>query len=109
MATYVFRCTTCSTFEVVQPMTALTPTHPCPGCAAESARVFTAPHLASTPAGLRRAVDAADASAEAPTVVRSIPDGAPRPRSPRWSPMTGAPAINAAARPAGRYPALPQA
>lgn len=107
MATYVFRCPDCSVFEVIQPMTSLTPTHPCPSCTGESPRVFTAPHLATTPAALHRAIDAADASAEAPQVVRSIPDGAPRPPSRRWSPMTGAAAINAAQRPAGRYPSLP--
>lgn len=108
MATYIFRCPDCSVFEVIQPMTSLTPTHPCPTCAAESTRVFTAPHLASTPAGLHRAINAADASAEAPQVVRSIPDGAPRPRSRRWNPMTGAAPVNAAQHAGGRYPSLPR-
>jgi putative FmdB family regulatory protein len=108
MATYVFRCPDCSVFEVVQPMSLLTPTHPCPECGAASARVFTAPRLARTPAALHRAVDAADASAEAPQVVRSLPGGAPRPRRPRFSPLAGPAPVDAAARPAGRFPSLPR-
>jgi putative FmdB family regulatory protein len=108
MATYVFRCPDCSIFEVSQPMSALTPTHPCPACGTASARVFTPPRLATTPVALRRAVDAADGSAEAPRVVRSIPDGAPRPRRPRWNPMAGPAPINAAHRPAGPHQSLPR-
>ncbi len=108
MATYEFRCPDCSVFEVVVPMSEVRPTHPCPGCRAASPRVFSAPRLARTPAAFRRAVDLADASAEAPRVVRSVPPGAPRPRAPRWSPSTGAPAVNAAHRPAGPYPSLPR-
>ncbi|SFE81502.1 FmdB family zinc ribbon protein [Blastococcus tunisiensis] len=108
MATYVFRCPSCSDFDVIQPMSSLTPTHPCPSCTAESHRVFTAPHLATIAPGLHRAIGAADASAEAPQVVRSIPDGAPRPRSRRWNPMTGAAPVDAAQRSGGRYPSLPR-
>jgi putative FmdB family regulatory protein len=108
MATYEFRCPDCSVFEVVVPMSAVRPTHPCPGCGAASARVFTAPALARTPAGVHRAMATAEASGEAPQVVRSIPAGAPPPRSRRWNPMTGAPPVNAAHRPAGPHPALPR-
>jgi putative FmdB family regulatory protein len=108
MATYEFRCPECSVFEVVVPMSAVRPTHACPACSAESPRVFSSPALARTPGALHRAVDTAEASAEAPRVVRSIPAGAPRPRAPRWSPFTGAPAVNAAHRPAGPHPSLPR-
>jgi putative FmdB family regulatory protein len=108
MATYLFRCPDCSVFEVVIPMSSLRPTHPCPSCTGESRRVWTAPALATTPAALHRAVDAADASAEAPQVVRSIPAGRPRPRGRRWSPSTGAAPVHAANRPAGPYPSLPR-
>lgn len=108
MATYVYRCPGCDLFEVVQPMAAVTATHECPGCGAFGARVFTPPALATTPAAVHRAADAAAASAEAPTVVRSIPAGAPRPRQPRWSPFTGARAINAASRRPGPHPSLPR-
>ena len=38
MATYVFRCPDCSVFEVVIPMSAVGPTHPCPTCAEEATR-----------------------------------------------------------------------
>ena len=108
MATYLFRCPDCSVFEVVQPMSALRPTCACPACGADSARVYTAPALATVPAGVHRAIETADASAETPRVVRSIPAGAPRPRSRRWSPMTGAAPVAAASRPAGPHPSLPR-
>ena len=108
MATYVFRCPDCSVFELVVPMTAVRPVHDCPECGAESVRVFTSPALARTPAALHRAVASAEASAEAPQVVRSIPAGKPRPRSRRWSPTTGATPVNAAHRPAGPHPSLPR-
>ncbi|MGY1709337.1 FmdB family zinc ribbon protein [Geodermatophilus sp. SYSU D00758] len=108
MATYVFRCPDCSVFEVVVPMSAVRPTHACPACGADSTRVFTAPALSTTPAALHRAVAGAEASAETPQVVRSIPAGAPRPRSRRWSPQTGATPISAAARPAGPHQPLPR-
>ncbi len=107
MATYVFRCPDCAQFEVVVPMAVVRPTHPCPTCRAESARVYTAPALTTTPAALSRAVAAADASAETPQVVRSVPSGAPRPRSRRWSPVTGPAPVNAAHRPAGPHQPLP--
>lgn len=108
MATYEFRCPDCSVFDVMLPMSALRCTHPCPSCGAESARVFNAPALARTSAALHRALSVAESSAEAPQVVRSIPDGAPRPRGRRWNPMTGAAPVNAAHRPAGRHPSLPR-
>ncbi len=108
MATYEFRCPDCSVFQVAVPMSAVRPTHRCPACGAESARVFSAPALRTTPAALSRAVTRAEASAETPQVVRSIPDGAPRPRSRRWSPMTGAAPVSAARRPAGPHPSLPR-
>jgi hypothetical protein len=69
--------------------------------------VWTAPALATIPAALHHAVASADASAEAPQVVRSVPSGAPRPRSRRWSPVTGPAPVNAAHRPAGPHQPLP--
>ena len=108
MPTYVFRCASCSDFTVVLPMAAVRPTHPCPGCAGESARVYTSPALLSVPAALHRGVDAAAASAESPQVVGSIPAGAPRPNGRRWSPFTGPRPVNAARRPSGPYPSLPR-
>lgn len=108
MATYVFRCPGCSVFEVVIPMSSVRPTHPCPSCAEEAGRVWTAPALATTPAALHRAAAVADASAETPQVVRSVPAGTPRPRSRRMSPTTGAAPVHAAHRPAGPHPSLPR-
>jgi putative FmdB family regulatory protein len=112
MALYVFRCPDCAPeraeFEVAVPMAALRPTHPCPACAAESARVYTPPALASTPAAVRRALATAEASAETPQVVRAVPAGAPRPRGRRWSPFTGAAPVHAADRPAGPHQPLPR-
>ena len=108
MATYVFRCADCAEFEVVQPMAEVRPTHPCPGCGHSSRRVFTPPALNTTSPGLHRATQAAEASAEAPQVVRSIPSGAPRPRSPRWSPFTGASPVAASGRAPGPHQPLPK-
>ncbi len=108
MATYTYRCEDCDSFDVVQPMASVRPTHACPGCGADAKRVFTAPRLATLSRGLHRAADAAAASADEPQVVRSIPQGAPRPRQPRWSPFTGAKPVNAARRPAGPHPSLPR-
>lgn len=108
MATYTFRCRDCESFDVLQPMSSVQPTHTCPSCGAPAARVFTAPHLVTAPRGLHQAAEASEASAEAPQVVRSIPDGAPRPRKPRWSPFTGAAPVNAATRPAGPHQPLPR-
>ncbi|MFW6187108.1 MAG: FmdB family zinc ribbon protein [Actinomycetota bacterium] len=108
MATYVFRCPECSEFDVVQPMSAVGPTHPCPGCGRSSRRVFTPPALNTTSAGLRRAADTAEASAEAPQVVRSIPSGPRRPSAPRWSPFTGATPVAADRRAPGPHQPLPK-
>jgi len=109
MPTYTFRCDSCDEFTAVLPMSELRPTRPCPRCARESRRVYgVAPALLSTPAGLRRGIEAAAASAESPQVVRSIPAGAPRPRTRRWSPFTGPRPVNAAQRARGPFPSLPR-
>ncbi|RLV55387.1 zinc ribbon domain-containing protein [Aeromicrobium phragmitis] len=108
MATYTFRCPTCQCFDVVQPMSDVRPQHPCPECGQEARRVYQAPHLSTTPTSLRRAADTAAASAETPTVVRSIPGGAGAPRRPRWSPVTGGSAVNASRRARGPHQQLPR-
>lgn len=108
MATYVYRCPDCACFDVVQPMSAVRPTHDCPACGRQARRVFTAPALATIGRGVHRAADAAAASAETPQVVTSLPAGAPRPRTPRWNPLTGPRPVNASTRPAGPYPSLPR-
>lgn len=108
MATYTFRCPSCQCFDVVQPMASVRPQHPCPTCGRESRRVYQAPHLSTTPTSLRRAADTAAASAETPTVVRSIPGGVDTPRRRRWNPMTGAAPVNASHRSGGPHPPLPR-
>lgn len=108
MATYTYRCQLCDSFDVVQPMSSVQATYSCPGCGAEARRVYNSPSLRTTSRGLHRAADTAAESAEAPQVVRSIPNGAPRPRQPRWSPFTGAKAVNGTNRPTGPYPSLPR-
>lgn len=108
MPTYMYRCSDCADFDVVQPMSAETSTYLCPSCGGSARRVFTAPALRRTSRGMTRAADAADASAEAPQVVRSIPSGAPPPRSPRWSPFTGASPVPAKRRTPGPYQPLPK-
>src|SRR5690625_7847239 len=100
MPTYTFRCDSCDEFTAVLPMSELRPTQPCPRCARESRRVYgVAPALLSTPAGLRRRIEAAAASAEAPQVARSIPACAPLPPTQRRNPFTGPRPVEGTHRP----------
>lgn len=108
MATYTFRCPACDSFDVVQPMANIRPQHPCPQCGQQARRVFHPPHLSTTPQSLRRAADTAAASAETPTVVRSIPSGSGATRRSRWNPVTGAAPVSADRRPGGSHPPLPR-
>lgn len=108
MPTYVFRCPACAEFTVVQTMAAVRPTHPCPTCERDAARVYAPPALLRSAAGLRKGVEAAAASAETPQVVRSVPAGAPRPQGRRWSPFTGPRPVNASRRAGGPYQTLPR-
>lgn len=83
MPTYTHRCPACGEFEQVRPMSEASPTAPCPECGSASARVFAAPALRGVDPGLRRALDASGASADAPAVVRAVPG-----RSRRATPVT---------------------
>lgn len=89
MATYLYRCPECAVFERQAPMAAVTSTSTCPGCGAESARVYTAPSLTSAPAALTRAAETAGSSADSPTVTRSLPGAhsTPRGRTPTGTPL----------------------
>jgi len=51
VATYVFRCPDCAQFEVVVPMSAVRPTHPCPTC-----RALMRPHAICPTCGNYRGV-----------------------------------------------------
>lgn len=83
MPSYVHRCPACGEFEQVRPMTESGAAVSCPDCGAVSSRVFGAPGLRGVDPGLRHALDASAASAEAPAVVRSVPG-----RSRRATPVT---------------------
>lgn len=108
MATYVFRCPDCAEFEMLLPMSELAPVQDCPQCGQEARRIYTAPALTGTHRAADRARTAAEASAEAPPVVHSLPTGAGIGKSPRWSPFTGAAPRPAGQRDSGPYPPLPR-
>lgn len=94
MPTYSFRCAGCgNSFEFILGIEDRESVTDCPTCGCPIRRVFDAPRLRSVPSGLARAADFADASAEAPQVVNTVPPAA-------WAPN----------RPARdrRYPALPR-
>ena len=80
MPTYSYRCTSCGTFDLIRPMSAVAPQEPCPDCAGPARRVFGAPALRSLTPAVRGALAAQERSADAPTVVTSAP---PSPRRTR--------------------------
>lgn len=96
MPTYSYLCHSCGAFDRLRPMSESAHETPCPTCATQARRVFGAPALATVHRGLHRAADAAAASAEAPTVVRSTPSA------------MGAGSLGSGRRGGGRYPALPR-
>ncbi|WP_083521607.1 FmdB family zinc ribbon protein [Arthrobacter luteolus] len=112
MATYVFCCPDCAEFELLLPMSELVPVLECPQCGLESRRVYTAPALTGTHRATDRARNAAEASAESPSVVRSLPPGAGIGNGQRWSPFTGAAPRTAgqrgSAQGSGPYQPLPR-
>lgn len=108
MATYVFRCPECAEFDVLLPMSELAPVQDCPRCGRPARRVYTAPALTGTNRAADRARSAAEASAEAPPVVHSLPPGARTGHSPGWSPFTGAAPQPEGRRETGRYQPLPR-
>ncbi|MGE2733944.1 FmdB family zinc ribbon protein [Mycolicibacterium vaccae] len=83
MPTYSFRCSQCGPFDLTCAITEAVTEPPCPTCAGAARRVFASPSLRTFSAGQHRLSDMAAASAERPTVTRSIPAAAERPGSPR--------------------------
>ncbi|MEV1293570.1 zinc ribbon domain-containing protein [Pseudonocardia sp. NPDC049635] len=83
MPTYTHRCVRCGEFDQIRPMSAAAQAISCPDCGSASPRVFGAPALRGVDPGLRRALDASGASADAPQVVSSVPG-----RSRRATPVT---------------------
>jgi putative FmdB family regulatory protein len=78
--TYSYRCAFCGPFDLIRPMSAVTPQECCPDCAAPARRVFGAPVLRSMTPVVRDALTAQERSADAPEVVTSVPTGPPGPR-----------------------------
>lgn len=86
MPTYTFRCPDCGPFDLTCSISDQSPAAACPECRTPARRIFGAVGLTTFTTGHHRAFDAAAASTENPTVVKSIPAGADRPRSPRRNP-----------------------
>jgi putative FmdB family regulatory protein len=80
--TYGYRCAACGPFDLILPMSAVTPQASCPDCAEPAPRVFGAPALRSLTPAVRGALTAQERSADAPAVVTSVP---PSPRRFRTS------------------------
>ena len=73
MPTYGFDCARCGAFDLVRPMAEASAPAACPGCGAPGRRVWGAPALRAGDPRARRALDASEASADAPPVVDRIP------------------------------------
>ncbi|GAA2598577.1 MULTISPECIES: FmdB family zinc ribbon protein [Streptomyces] len=73
MARYDYACGHCGVFEVVRPIDAPAHEPTCVTCGAAATRVYAPPALTSPGSALRRARDAADASAHEPTVLHGTP------------------------------------
>lgn len=80
MPTYSYRCAACGAFELTMSMAELSDDVDCPECGARAARAFGLPGLRGLDDGLRRGLDAAERSADAPQVVSALP-GRPRRRA----------------------------
>ena len=87
MPFYDFLCEACGTFEVGRPVREASDPASCPSCGRIGRRLFSAPGVVTTPAGLRRARDLEEKSAHEPDVVTEK-RGRPRPHhhtpSPPW-------------------------
>jgi putative FmdB family regulatory protein len=75
MPTYEFHCPTCGPFEFRRSMQETTSIARCPTCEASSTRVYTVPATPQVSPGLRRMLEAQDASRHEPHVVHSVPSG----------------------------------
>ncbi|TDC98458.1 FmdB family zinc ribbon protein [Actinomadura sp. 7K507] len=86
MAIYQYRCAECGPFDVARPIGTAGEAEPCAGCGGEAPRAFTAPHLAGTSRPLNRALEAQEASAEEPRVVKRDSEVPRRPAAPPADP-----------------------
>lgn len=73
MPTYEFRCPRCGSFESRRSMQETTSVARCPMCDTAARRVYTVPATPQVAPGLRRMLDAEDASRHEPAVVHSVP------------------------------------
>ena len=73
MPTYGFDCSGCGAFDLVRPMTQASEPATCPACGGPARRTWGAPALRGVDPAVRRALDASVRSADAPTVVSSVP------------------------------------
>ncbi|KNA90561.1 zinc ribbon domain-containing protein [Gordonia sp. w5E2] len=82
MPTYVFRCRqACDDVEQVHSMLTVPDDVECPVCSERARRIVTAARLGVGDSAAMRAHDATRATADAPTVVSSVP-GSPRRSTP---------------------------
>jgi putative FmdB family regulatory protein len=73
VATYAYRCADCGPFEVARPIGTAEAAGCCPRCGGPARRVYTPPLLRGTPSAVSGMRDAADRSADQPTVVNRVP------------------------------------
>ncbi|MFI6291728.1 FmdB family zinc ribbon protein [Nonomuraea sp. NPDC050790] len=70
MAVYEYTCGTCGPFDARHPIGQAPEQAACAGCGAAAARRFSPPAVRRVSPGLRRALDAQEAGAHQPRVVR---------------------------------------
>ncbi|WP_081809288.1 zinc ribbon domain-containing protein [Mycobacterium sp. URHB0044] len=73
MPTYGYECAPCGGFDLVRPMAQAGDPAACPSCGHGARRVFGLPALRSLDPSLRRAMDSSARSADAPSVVSTVP------------------------------------
>jgi putative FmdB family regulatory protein len=82
VAIYQYRCAECGPFDVSRPIGTAGSSETCASCGSEASRVFTPPRVGRAPGSLGRALEAQEASAHEPRVVRRVPEGPRRPAAP---------------------------
>jgi putative FmdB family regulatory protein len=83
MAAYEYGCTDCGSFTKVLPLGTARPVCLCPACGAEARRIWSTPFLIGGPGPVRSLRVAAERSADAPVVVRRVPEHADAPAAPK--------------------------
>jgi putative FmdB family regulatory protein len=73
MPTYEFSCPSCSTFEASYSMAEVPDAMDCPDCGRPARRRMSAPRLSIASSSAYGLIDSAERSADAPSVVSSIP------------------------------------